>query len=126
MVAVVFCGIAAHVKLFALGMKRNDRVPVTVHEFAAGPYAIADPFVEDLSLGIRNINAFNLIGSLPRCPVLQVQTRVFLDSIRHSVVHLAAATDKHAKRLSGVGIDRCTRKIDGVVVDDPVAARGVY
>ena len=41
-------------------------------------------------------------------------------------IHLAATANEQAKRCSTLGINGYARKINGVVVDDPMTAGCVY
>ena len=147
-IAVVVSRLSAHVELTVInavfGMKRNDDIPFAVHEFAGvfisigRPRAVADPFIKRSSIvvafdcrvvdfhAIARSNTIDLICSVPTRLVLQIQAAISFHSICCGILRPTASTDEQTKRCSALGIDGCTRKIDGIVVDNPVTAGCIY
>ena len=147
-IAVVLSQDSAHIELAFInvifGVQRNNRVPFAVHKFATGfitisrPCAVADPFIKRsravLATYCRVIDChaiacsvvMDLVRSIPTCPVLQIQATISFHSICYGILHPATSADEQAKHICLIGINGCARKVDGVVVDNPMAAGCVY
>ena len=76
MITIIFSGISAHVQLFVLGMKRDNRIAAVIDQIAFGLYAICKPFVVYLYFRGGDRQAAYGIGRAPPDLVLQIKTAI--------------------------------------------------